>query len=191
MCKYFVSALFLMATIGVSAMPQPQSCIGVLSDLNRFLHHAKTYGLAIPLIAEELAYFPGSDLSVTDSLVNLLPGGSGVQQWERNFIKDDYYSLVELAILRRNARGLSSISVDLKYTKRTLGRPVRGGYLSEILLFHRDVDLRNFGDLGKIAATNCVNHPATWNLYSDAPDWKPIVDKFKADFGIGIGSPRQ
>ncbi len=191
MSKYFIGLLLPMAVIVVPAMSYATSCTDVMRDLNDFLLHAERYGLGVKFIAQQLANIPKSDTSVDNSLVSLLPGGSGVQQWERNFLSDSDYSLVELAILKRNARGLSSIPVDLRYTTKALKHRLKSYYLEEILEFHEEFDLRKFKNLDRIVAANCVDYPETLKDFSDSRSWKAVVDKFKAELGIGMDSPRQ
>ncbi len=129
-----------------------------------------------------LAQYPAPDTAVDVAMTRLLASGSKMSA-EIFKLQDISYALYELLALERNARKLSSLNIDLKYSASVLSKKTSYRlYLGNLLELHKKFDLRNFPALKQLTVDYFRKYPESLDDLHESQDMN--VRRFKTDFGF-------
>lgn len=114
--------------------------------------------------ADVLAEYPKPDPEVDLAMMKLLESGSRLEEWEHEH-RDVFYAFHELHILKRKAKGLSSLNIDLKYSTAVLSKKtIYRIYFMRLIEFHDENDLRNFPALQKLVVAYFKKYPESLGI---------------------------
>lgn len=103
-------------------------------------------------------------------------------QWRHKY-EDIIYALHELLILERNARKLSLLEVDLRYSNEILSNKTDYNlYLAKLIILHSNCDLRSIPRLLAPTIIYFNKFPDSLNYLSTI--YPNEVQKFRLDFGF-------
>jgi hypothetical protein len=132
--------------------------------------------------SEILVRHPTADLAVDDALIKLLESGTKMPDWKHQY-SDISFALFELELLERNARGLSSFNLDLRYSTSVLSSKTDyKRYIKNVLELNANFGLQTFPALKQLALDYFHKYPEDLNNLHASQN--VIVQKFKKDFGI-------
>lgn len=177
-------ARFLYASNGASnrpILPDDETTKNfALSYLARLKFDLSNHDVIYP--SQVLAKHPEADPDIDAAMTKLLASGLKLPEGLRKYL-DVRFAKTELLILERNARSLSSLDVNLEYSRSVLSEKTQyRQYLINLLKFNSKYDLKYFPQLQDLAVSYFRKYPESLEELKSTHFWEVL--RFKRYFNL-------